>query len=1839
MAFFGTRFQRAGGRIDGVSSPSNLLLQGSEGWITDDSLVTVSVSDSIGLRSRVCRVAIANPNSTRENRYSLMHRVRVVDEFGLITFSGRVIDKRPDFGRSELHLTCVDYLSDISDTTILADDDGGTYSGKSRAHIINQILYNEIWKSLSVGHNIGGQVFLVYHDHIRTLLSRVGMDPSNYVEKLTATYSTKDYWTDSNVNPSGPGALNPDTPFKYDYRGIKTGLEAIQDLASTDNQQDLMVLGMVSGSHVEPNAPSDKKFTRYWKDFTADINEGEAAFVPLNYTVAHNKLYIGSNSKFNGLTYTFHQRGNSMGDSDYGNDTLIWDYWDGTQWLQFDNEIDDEFAAKSSDNYGEIYWDHTTLYNWQRRDLGATRDLGLNNDDGVSGDYSENVVWTSNSDSSVTIDGVAIRGDEVESDGLDATMGVSAGTAHGLVDSTYRYWIRVGAGTVTTAGRIASLKLRTDRSHASDELKGVKTLVRDFRSTDPVFPDAIWKYDNPTDNSTLAAGGTWTDEGVNTDGKKVLWNDENPLGSEFCKDRTEQWFIGTEEPHSGFEFHAVQGAKISIDFIGTNTTNAIKIITGKAHGLTTGDFVLLTGTDCEPIIDNASGKITNDAGASVSVDPYAVTVINTTTFTIDITSNITGSMTVTEAGSVGTVISGIPNYGTYMTFEQLLGTGEGEWQSWFYGGSAGQMTTLNGHVGGSGGGGLTHAAWAWDSGAVGEIPHWYAEVRLNTRKLRSGGEADNIKEDFGINTQMAHPGLNADRDYRMSPFAADTGVFVPRTAVGIGSVATGSGSPTRLTTSAAHNLKVGDWVKLSSTGTTPKIDGIYKILAINQASGTNFDVRDLSVTTSGNVTCHGYTYPPNGKSLYWTKIHWTHATAPTNPAILASIRTANQAKLKYFDRGKEPWKANRGTASSFDATAAGRYGWDGTASSCQTPLDFFAMHDASEDKLESDAISTTSVSKTTNNPLAAGGTTIGLNTTTAYANANADFPTSGAVELYNPTASTPTREIVSYTGRGTNQLTGVTRGRNGTTAVAHLTGTIVSTHVSGKNSHVRALAASSFEIIDIAISDPVDTTATITVAHNMDPTETYEVETFGLLAGDLVNLTGTDSTPVINVTNGVITDVLTPTVANTSKFTITHKESGTPTNVTAAGGAGTCAIPSTAIFPDGQAVGDMAFFGSHEPFTQLRFDVVSNAALGSADAAFVVAWEYFKSDYTWASLENEFDGTDSFKCAPNSSAEVHWIMPVDWRPCQPGMIDNTASDSGVDHRAGPRAGQTGFYVRARITTDTGTVAAVTVDQILYGPNHWNNVTKDTGTITGVTDTRHSSPLKHGLTLTESSFAGEQTMQMMGYSVGDRASEFVNKVVVRGQAGAYGTAIDEESIDNFHVTKEKNYYDSTITNSVQAESRANRILDTLKPSGKTQSIRECHVTTPSWPLYSINGHPRATQVGDRVNIIIPTKGIFNEPWLLAAINFDPLASICEMIFYRDLDRLIEPGASDKKILRDLTSRTRELARASFTTLDSVVESGMDFLPEGPSRIVSRLSYDPVGTFTSVTTGGTTDSRAQDDDYRWNLNVYSDYAANKPDRAQMRIDTTSVRPDVVEIEDDVKYPVDGAGLTLLGRNQRAGGTDNNNAAQEGSGAGLNIDNQSVPVPNTDAEAARGYRDHFYPEDQEATIYLRKHDYAPGTTGALVGNGLYVAHRGIFNRNTYGSRDDLDGVDGTRFPLDLHHELFVGVSGVARVTNGNNGKVSLSKVLPDLKARPMVFLQVETSRHTTQAGCYAEIDSWITATVNSETVYRGFRIAAKTADGTEYDETDGSGLNIMYLAVFNSARGGRYYVGADA
>ena len=194
MAFAGTKFQRSGGQRTGTSTfyPSRLVVSGSEGWITEDSLVTVAITDSLGLRSRVCRVAISNPNAVNENKYAVMHRVRVVDEFGVVIFTGRVVDIRPDFSRAELHLTCTDYLADISDRTVMADESGGIYSAASRAHIVNQIMYSETYAHpttrpyVNDGAGTGNVTYQFFKDHLRTLVGRVAVDPSNYIENITS---------------------------------------------------------------------------------------------------------------------------------------------------------------------------------------------------------------------------------------------------------------------------------------------------------------------------------------------------------------------------------------------------------------------------------------------------------------------------------------------------------------------------------------------------------------------------------------------------------------------------------------------------------------------------------------------------------------------------------------------------------------------------------------------------------------------------------------------------------------------------------------------------------------------------------------------------------------------------------------------------------------------------------------------------------------------------------------------------------------------------------------------------------------------------------------------------------------------------------------------------------------------------------------------------------------------------------------------------------------------------------------------------------------------------------------------------------------------------------------------------------------------------------------------------------------------------------------------------------------------------------------------------------------------------------------------------------------------
>jgi len=573
------------------------------------------------------------------------------------------------------------------------------------------------------------------------------------------------------------------------------------------------------------------------------------------------------------------------------------------------------------------------------------------------------------------------------------------------------------------------------------------------------------------------------------------------------------------------------------------------------------------------------------------------------------------------------------------------------------------------------------------------------------------------------------------------------------------------------------------------------------------------------------------------------------------------------------------------------------------------------------------------------------------------------------------------------------------------------------------------------------------------------------------------------------------------------------------------------------------------------------------------------------------------------------------------------------------------AGKSAFYIRARLTQRVGSGDLPLINRVWCGPNHWNPVTKDAGTAPNVTATAHADPLKYGLTLHQSESVGPQTVQLTKYSVGDKPIEFVNKVVVRGAGGAYGSAQDENSIRQFGIVKEKVVHSSSIDNSVKAEQTAVKLLNQLKPitssdsnitaSSTISTIREVHASTREWPISYLHKKPRPLRAGDVVNVVIHDKGIFDEKWYVSSIAYDALQGEVDMILYRDLDRIVDSGPAETKALRDLMGRTRELSRGVFNTLDSVVEGGLDFMPEGPSRTVGRIAYESIGTYSDVTTDGTT-KRVDLDNFRWNLKLYDDHKANSANRTQLRIDHSGARPDLTSSAGNTvdTYATDGAGIGFIGRSQYSSFGTNS------------IEANNSPINNTSYQGTPTYghhswpaaRDYFYPAAGEATLYLRK---ALAARGA--GSGLYIAHRGIWNDDAYGASIGTVAADGSTFPIQLHHEVFVGASGVIVYDSSDNATKEVHNILPDLIDKPMVFLQIAETVLTTNnpsptavfQKLTASVRSWQTNSGSGSAVrYRGFNVSLYKADGSNglVDSTQAD-VPVMYLVVFNSARDQRW------
>ena len=586
-----------------------------------------------------------------------------------------------------------------------------------------------------------------------------------------------------------------------------------------------------------------------------------------------------------------------------------------------------------------------------------------------------------------------------------------------------------------------------------------------------------------------------------------------------------------------------------------------------------------------------------------------------------------------------------------------------------------------------------------------------------------------------------------------------------------------------------------------------------------------------------------------------------------------------------------------------------------------------------------------------------------------------------------------------------------------------------------------------------------------------------------------------------------------------------------------AGTAGTV-VPAKVTAMDNGQVGDAIYFGMTEPFTVLRLNV-SDALSSSSTGYSNITWEYYRGYTTdnWAEL-NHTDFTGDL--STTGTNEVVFIRPVDWEPCQPGVKEANGTDQYF--------GNTAYYVRARISSNTNTAATSTAQivQGLTGPKLWLPE-MEVGTISGVTSNRFSTPLTYGLSLVEGENTTDQAQPVVSYSLREKPIDFVNKVVVRGQAGAYGTVQDDDLIASYGIIKEKVIDDSSLVNSLQCETRAIALLEQYKPVAgvaATSSFRECRIRLSQPPVYSYLKRPQFLRAGDRVNVTLNSADIVQEDWLVYTIQCtysEESAWVCELLLFRDLTSVAETGSSENRIIRDLANRSRETANAAFQPMDKAVASGLDFVPEGPGRFVGREEFGAVGTSLNIYPQGGSTIGDYTGEFWWTRKLYSNHNTKETiSKDLMRVDLSGLHPDEAGVS------LGGAGLGLIARDKNTNGTPD-----------------------------------FHPANDEATLYLR--NSATNTEGS----GLYLAHRDIFNSgNTYDEWN-------TDTPK-INAEVMTGFTGfVDHNTLGDDGLFTIT--LPSLDSIPLIFTAIcgheglsGTPGNNVNATC--NVRRWTTASAGS-------------------------------------------------
>ena len=465
-------------------------------------------------------------------------------------------------------------------------------------------------------------------------------------------------------------------------------------------------------------------------------------------------------------------------------------------------------------------------------------------------------------------------------------------------------------------------------------------------------------------------GGTWlslnTDGGNTVTGSPLMWSAVGGTAA-WLSNNTEQILLGSEDPFNGVELHAVQGNTYAISAITAASSAAVTTLS--EHGLTTGDYVLITGSN-----------------SGIDIDGYnQVTVTSTTVFTISVNTS-SGA-----AGTLGLVRTGIPDYSNCdLKFEILDSFPRQYWEipadgrlSYDHTGWRTVQATMDNyddlswsgrsHVGVNTLnakhfplGALGPTRWRIDTGSpLTNENHWYCEVRFNTDKPRNNIALRNVKENPDRILPPTYPFRQITNDeydlaYSMSLNSAwneRASLLHPYTAYQYKGVAAHDSSIARhhatdmaysslayvsstttmtITFSDAHHCAVGDWIKITGSDAasgTNGWDGVFKVTAVTNRKTLVFDrgVAGTSVTASGTIGFVRVSKPPSAKSMYWLRMR-THQK-PNKPAVIRSVKSASTARFKYFDRGKEPWRTNdslrmNGSASNSNLDALYHYNTD-----------------------------------------------------------------------------------------------------------------------------------------------------------------------------------------------------------------------------------------------------------------------------------------------------------------------------------------------------------------------------------------------------------------------------------------------------------------------------------------------------------------------------------------------------------------------------------------------------------------------------------------------------------------------------------------------------------------------------------------------------------------------------------------------------------------------------------------------------------------------------------------------------------------------------------------------